>query len=340
MKKYLFLLISFCTVSLFAKDYRLEKPKDCITNYDYRFALKHREERGVGYQKGYSTAQIYLSNLWRSNCQPFLVFTDVRFHVFNDARFACNAGVGTRLPTYEDRWIFGANLYYDYRQSKHLKTHQVAGGVEVLSKWVDFRLNGYGPVAFKRRAGPFVLERLAGNNIFLKRRLDFAFPSVQGEIGFPIPGAEIINLYAELGPYYLFNTKMNDGIGGSSGNTWGGKIRLKAQVYEGIGLGIDYTFDTIFHSRVQGYAIFSFPIGPSNTRRGGCNWKRKYTDTGCQHDALAMAMLNQDVERNEIIPVIEKKQSDIPLINPLTGLPFNFIVVNKLSSRISSGSRS
>lgn len=215
-----------------------------------------------------------------------------------------------------------------------MNIHQIGAVLEVLSRHVDLRLNGYYPFSGTKTITTFIFERFIGNSAVIRRKARLSLPSIQGEVGFPIPGTQIIDLYFAIGPYYLFNQHTGGQFGISSHNTWGGKDRLTAQVYEGIFLGIEGTYDGIFHGTFQGYVAFSLPLGPANIRTGGCLWRKWYNSPKCCSEAHMARRLTQDVQRNEIIPVRRRERNDIPFINPDTGLPFHFIFVDNTSSSL------
>ena len=92
-----------------------------------RITARHIESKGVGYNQGYTTLEGFFSlpsmvdNVWF----PFL---DLRGHVFNNGKFAANAGLGLRYLS-ESR-VWGVNSYYDYRQASHRNFSQYGLGLE------------------------------------------------------------------------------------------------------------------------------------------------------------------------------------------------------------------
>jgi Protein of unknown function (DUF3442). len=136
----------------------------------------------------------------------FLPFLDARAHLFNDGRFASNLGIGTRIPAFDNACAFGANLYWDYRNSKGLNTNQIGPGLEVLSRDVDFRINGYIPLSGGQYNSKLKLAKCIGNQAIIKQTSRLALPNINAEIGFPLPWKwmEVVDLYFAIGPYYLF----------------------------------------------------------------------------------------------------------------------------------------
>jgi len=87
-----FFLMVFCNVFSFQ-----QKDPNCQPYPYSRVALKHREHKGVGWDKGYSTLSLFLAP---RNNHVLIPFFDARFHAFNDGYIASNLGVGARLLQY------------------------------------------------------------------------------------------------------------------------------------------------------------------------------------------------------------------------------------------------
>ena len=111
----------------------------------YRATIRHIESGGIGYDDGYTTLEAFLASdpsQWRVT--PFL---DARGHVFNNGKWAANAGIGVR-SLWGNR-AYGINAYYDYRSTGRFHSNQTGIGLETLGELFDFRLNGYLPVGAK-----------------------------------------------------------------------------------------------------------------------------------------------------------------------------------------------
>ncbi|MCP5492072.1 MAG: inverse autotransporter beta domain-containing protein [Chlamydiales bacterium] len=293
----------------------------CAEFQSKRIELGAREWKGMGYETGYESARIFLAPSWT---KPFSPFLDARAHILNDGRFASNFGLGARCAL-NSNWATGINAYYDFRDAKHLQTNQLGLGTELLSPWFDVRFNGYMPLnsSFNKRAVRF--DYFQNNNLFVKQSITAALPHVDGEVGLPIPGpARVIDLYFGIGSYYLFKN-------GTIGNAWGGKTRLEAKLWDGLLAGISFTYDEIYHGRVQGYLNLSVPFGPSNMRTQGSRWKELYGQ--CDQLAKERMRLTQPVIRDEIIPT-KNKTNHFIAIDPDTQGPFRFIFVNNTSNSL------
>src|SRR5690348_10439786 len=62
--------------------------------------LRHIENKGIGYKTGYTTLEGFLAKDW----DRFVPFIDARGHIFNDGKWAANAGIGFRSLT---NWLGG-----------------------------------------------------------------------------------------------------------------------------------------------------------------------------------------------------------------------------------------
>ena len=268
-----------------------------------RAVLKHREHNGIGYDTGYTTGQVFIAPAWKNNIMPFF---DFRGHVFDDGRFATNAGLGFRYNSGTYTW--GSNVYYDYRDSKNLRPHQIGAGLEMLSKYHDIRINGYVPIADTSKERSAKFDKFEGNSAIFQRRAKAALPAVEVDFGAPLGSrCGSVNYYAGLTPYYLFEKNVN---GIKLGDAFGGKGRLSLDIINRFFARADVTYDKLFQWTVQGTAGISIPLGPRDRVIKSKNF-------------LCMAR-NQLPERVEIIPV----QCE----NKRTVLSSNFVFVNNLSS--------
>lgn len=295
-----------------------------------RAELRHIENKGVGYNTGYTTLEMFLApspNLW--SVTPLL---DLRGHVFNDGRFAANAGIGVRKLA--GCRVYGLNTYWDYRNTKRSHYNQVGFGFETLGRRWDARLNGYLPVGAKT-SSPYDthtkstvnFQTFNGNsailrrNTFTKSKVEYVMKGLDAEVSVHALKNKNIDFSPAIGPYY-YQYKNKHAIGG--------RVRLSATFFQYLSLDLITTYDNRFHTNVQGSIGINIPLGPKfvpckNTRFSNC--KDNYY--------LCQRML-QDVIRQEIIVVdkLHKKGSYselLPAINPLTGLPYVFYFVDNTS---------
>ncbi|MCB1117834.1 MAG: inverse autotransporter beta domain-containing protein [Chlamydiia bacterium] len=274
---------------------------DCVHGPSCRFSVGTRQGKGIGYDEGYSSLDGFLTPNWQKPFQPFL---DGRVHMFNNSRFAGNLGMGFRLMALEN-WAFGINGFYDFRSEKSLSPHQMGMGLEALNYNVDFRFNLYIPVAETERRGPARLVGLENNVAIVSRRLSAAYGGMNAEVGFPIRGFfEPINLYLGLDPYYLFRKEV---AGFNFGNSFGGLARLNMRILDCVDIGGSFSYDRLFHGRINGYINLSIPFSPSTLIYKGKRWNERYHNPGCSGQASRQRLLTQPVIRREIIPMKQTK---------------------------------
>ncbi len=266
------------------------------------FVLKHREHNGVGYDTGYTSLTTFLLP---SDLKEVYPLFDGRLHVFDDGHFAANIGGGLRVPFAAHTWALGANFFYDYRDDGAFKVNQLGPGLELLSRPLDFRLNGYIPLRSSTFISPNTsFVRFEGNNAIVRNSVRAALPCVQGAFGKRWAN-ENLDFYSTLGSYYLFsNTADRTGFG----RAWGGVGSALLTIQDHFFAGLDVTYDRIFRWTVQGVVGINALPRPKNIPR----------------------FLSQPIMRNEIIP-IQKRTQRAPLIDPATGEPYFFLFVNNQS---------
>ena len=265
----------------------------CIRGTPSHASMRYRAPEGVGYRQGYGTVSGFLTPNWQRNFQPFL---DMRGHMFNDGRTASNVGIGSRFAT--GQWAFGANCYYDFRDARNLRAHQIGPGLEVLNPYVDFRLNGYIPISNDTGKTPRRFAYASGNTLYIKQKATTALPNIGAEFGIPIPGL-VVDPYLSIGPYYLFEKHL---LGKRCGASWGGMARLGVLIFDGISIGGEISYDREYKTRANGYASLSFPLGPNTIRTRGKRWRNWYLQE-CIASAKMQRRMTQGVIRQEIIPV-------------------------------------
>jgi hypothetical protein len=273
-----------------------------------RVTARHIEANGVGYDQGYTTLEGFFSQ--ESNYK--LRFLDVRGHVFNNGKFAANAGLGLRYLS--DR-IWGGNVYYDYRQTSRRDYQQISAGLESLGIRWDFRLNGYLPLTNTSKfTSDATFDSFEDHYMIVARKREFALKGANAEVGYHLDSIRF-PLYLAAGPYYLQ---------GKGKQTWGGSLRIAADLSSYIRIEGNTSYDSLFHWIGQGQVSLIFPFGGRRQIKAsrGC----------CCADLLALAQRAiQPVDRNEIIP-IDTGRKKTAAVNPSTGLPYYFYFVDNTSS--------
>lgn len=279
-----------------------------------RGTVRYTSPKGIGYNHGYSTLEFFLTPYKICN-RSWLPFIDLRGHVFDNGRFAANAGIGLRYIS--NKRVWGGNVYYDYRDTSKQHYNQIALGLESLGKLFDYRINGYLPVGWKqshRYSSSF--NSFQGHTMLIQSKYDFALGTVNAEVGAHVNSLKKVPLYFAAGPYYM---------SGKGATTWGGCLRASIEFFsQYVRIEGNVAYDHFFKWTGQGQISINIPFG------GKCKVKRKENQSCAQTTVLSYRAM-QPVERNEIIPV--GKQNIIsPAINPATGQPYYFVFVNNTSS--------
>ena len=217
----------------------------------YRVTIRHIESGGIGYENGYTTLEAFLaSDPSQWTVTPFL---DARGHIFDDGKWAANAGVGLRV-LWKNR-SYGINTYYDYRNTSRLNANQIGAGIETLGELFDFRINGYLPVG-KKTSQPHdaVFGTFSGHYMLVSQKYQSAMKGADAEFGFHFGKTESFDFYAAAGPYYF--------IGEIDPSTWGGKARIAGTFKDILTLEISDSYDSTFHNKFQGQISLSYSFGP------------------------------------------------------------------------------
>lgn len=277
-----------------------------------RTTIRHIESGGIGYEDGYTTLEAFLSpdpSQWRVT--PFL---DARGHVFDNGRWAVNAGIGLRA-LWGNR-TYGINTYYDYRNTRHLNANQIGVGLETLGELFDVRINGYLPVG-RTISAPYssTFAAFSGHHMLISQKFQSAMKGADAEVGFHFGESKWCDFYAAAGPYYF--------IGEKTPATWGGKGRISATFKDILTLELSDSYDGTFHNKFQGQISLNFSFGPKS--------KVKEQGRTCIVASALNNRMLQPVGRQEII-VIDTPKKNAVAINPATGQPYFFVFVNNTSS--------
>ena len=210
----------------------------------------------------------------------------MRGHVFNNGKLAANSGIGLRYVTGSRVW--GANAYYDYRNTNHQHYNQISMGFEALGKIWDLRINGYLPVGDKASSfSRAKFQEFEGHHMIVTRKREFAMKGANAELGAHVKRFKNAPVYIAAGPYYL------EGKGKAA---WGGKLRVVMNIYDYVSLEGNTSYDSAFHWIGQGLVSLNIPFGT----------KRQVKQRKSPSCSMAMALSDralQDVDRNEIIPI-------------------------------------
>lgn len=285
----------------------------CCSKPPMWVTVRHIDPNGIGYHPGYTTIEAFISP-FEPLCDAWIPFIDVRGHVFNNGKWAANAGLGLRYLTGCSVW--GANVYYDYRKTKHFHYNQVGVGLEWLGQVWEARINGYLPVGKTEKFfSRFRFDRFRGNSLILSRKREFAMKGFNAEVGYHWDCWECFPLYFAAGPYYLE---------GKGRVAWGGKLRARVDLWDCAYVQGNISYDKVFKWIGQAEIGITFGFGCSRQIKTRCG--------NCCDTALTLSDRSlQPVDRFEIIAVDEHRVRK-EAINPFTGQPWFFIFVNNLSS--------
>lgn len=265
-------ILYVCCFAISIKFYGKQEEKCFYFSKNEQIALRHIEGKGIGYDQGYTTIQLFVAPY----ISHFIPMLDLRGHVFDDGRFAANAGVGLRHMN--PARINGINAYYDYRQTRLMHFNQLTLGGESLGKWVDFRLSGYIPMGRKSIS-------LEHNSQKRERILKGA----NAEAGIHMVKKKQMLVYGALGPYYF---------GARATNVWGGEARIAITFFEHVCIELSGSYDSLFKAIGQGQLSLIYFFGPKGELKTVD--RRPCADTTVLRDRAA-----QWIERFEII-VLDK----------------------------------
>ena len=266
---------------------------------------------GPGYTDGYTLLEGFVP-AYQSEWGLF--FGDVRGILDDDGLVSANVGGGYRYYSAPGDRIWGANVFWDYRDAGSHTFDQVGFGFESLGRLVDFRTNVYLVVgADQKNSFTFLANpQFVGHGIQVDRVLtgQAAMSGFDAEVGVPISCDWGLKAY--VGTY---NYQVED-----SPQAWGVKARLEERLTDNLDMSLSYTNDRVFGNTVAFEVGYRFGGRCSREGSSHCNtWSR----------------MSDRVERNDQIAVIDQtlvqKQ---PLTDPTTGQP---IVVENVEAGAAPG---
>jgi hypothetical protein len=272
--------------------------------------LRHIEGKGIGYDTGYTTLEAFFAH--DTEIAKTFPFVDLRGHVFDNGKFAANAGFGLR-QIIRNR-VYGGNIYYDYRNTHRFHYNQVGVGFESLGQFWDFRFNGYFPIGDKKSRGYHTkFDEFLGHHLYMTRKYEFAMAGADAEVGFHFGKTKNFDFYGAPSLYYFSGQLGSQAIGG--------KVRVVGYWKRLISLEVSDSYDTVFKNNFQGQLGISVPFG------------RRAKRTRCKEPKALRDRLVQPVGRDEIIVLNTHRKKTIA-INPLTGQPYSFFFVNNTSNSL------
>jgi len=294
----------------------MSKAEECpLGPQSKRFIFRHLEGEGLGFNKGYSSFQAFLSTseAWWDHFFPFF---DLRTHAFNDGRPAANLGLGGRYLFSSGCHAIGGNVYYDFRKTDHHSYNQVGVGLEWLTgKW-EVRANGYFPIG-NTTSHHFNLEfdHFSNHFLYIRSRNEFAMMGGELEGGWHFNRMGKINLFVGGGSYYFKGKIGHAAIGG--------KVRFVAKLGKYFTLEATDTYDSVFNNRVNGQLSINFPFGPKSK-------VKKSNSCSCDRQLMLQEWIYDYPERDEII--VTHSRHKVEKARDSEGNPLFFLFVNNTSS--------
>ena len=187
---------------------------------------------GVLFSEHLTTGYIdTITGLYAPQNRESFFFLNSRYVYDDNSQFISSTGLGFRQMLFDRNAILGVNAYYDSLQSEHDNDYKQLGlGAELLTKWVDARVNYNLPEDDR-----FEVDRTHGAHS--TRRFEAALEGVNAEVGFLLPGIE---KYAEVrlfAGYYHYDNPFG-------GDFEGFKARLEARLLPGLIADVEYWDDT------------------------------------------------------------------------------------------------
>ena len=265
--------------------------------YPHYFYLGYTGGRGLGYKKGYTTLGLFSapSSLASSRLQPFF---DAKGYVFNDGKWGGSAGLGTRYIFSSKNIVLGYHVYYDYKRFHQFDLNQVGIGLELLSPYWDLRINGYIPVGTKN-FHRLTLFDFSGGFIAVRDRRVTTWYGVDSEIGTWLKrkfSCDWFGIYFAGGPYYYTRNHERRFERGAHHHAYGGRARLLARICDFIDVSVIATYDSVWHTRVQGQITLAIPFDCGAIIRK-CTNRCDCISSPCLLNQIAI----QPVQRNGII---------------------------------------
>ena len=282
--------------------------------YPHRIQVKQTSGKGIGYNHGYSTLELFFSP-WIC-FDKYFPFIDLRAHRFIVGKYAANAGIGLRGYSSTRKSFWGINAYYDYRQTHHKNFKQASLGLEYLTLHFDWRINGYYPFG-GTKSGTFGVkfDHFSGHNFFVRDQREFAMPGVDTEMAYHWNPSKNVEVTTAIGPYYFHGNFDKYAVGG--------KARAKIDLWNLLSFEGNVSYDNLFKWIGQGQISLTIPLG---FKKVGSTISK----SDCPHAFTLGKRQAQPVERQEII-VTSRHRSRALAINPATGQPWNIIFVNNTS---------
>lgn len=274
----------------------------------FRFSMSHREGKGIGYDQGYTSLDMFFMFSTIGNVRPFF---DLRGHMTNNGKPAANFGFGVRYLPDSLNAIFGLNTFFDFRQARHSIYEQLGVGLEILGTQWNLHANGYFPIIkTSNNIGKNFFE-FQGHRALIHLQSEVAMTGCDVSIGRSLVHRGYFDLDAYLGGYYF--------QGHQDLKAPGAYLKLTSSLSRFFSVDLQGSYDTLFKSIFQGAASLHIPLG-KRVKTG--NPKRS-----CYQETALARNFTNPVARFEMIVTHLHEQTTLGL-DPRTGLPINIVFVN------------
>ena len=285
--------------------------------------FRYTSSEGIGQKKGYTSFDLFNGLMGTENG---LIFTDLRGHIFDDGKWAFNAGIGIRYRFDWKKIIGGANFFFDYRRNSKNHFTQIGLGYEVLGRYLGFRMNGYIPFEKIKKFKGVEFNRFAGNRLIYDQKFTLAMYGVDADFSGRLCRGKNLDVLLGVTPYYFKGSFGKSAVGA--------KARVEVEAYETIGGMIRASYDKVFKFNIQGEARLKFAFGPRVKRKKKTSNSAPSCITCCD-EYLINKRLVDPLDRQEIIVLSDQKREKVAA--DANGDSLNFIFVNNLARLTGSG---
>lgn len=218
----------------------------------YALKFSYTSPRSIATKHGYETLAAFYCPVEFDCWAPY---ADVRFHHIDNGQWAGNVGVGIQRRVFSC-W-FGMSLlrgyvFYDWRDTSRKNFNQVTVGAEWLGERLDVRVNAYLPTEWQGKAHGVRTFHYKGGFFARREHSDLTWREFEINFSKKLGFWNCIDLYLTLGSYYLE---------GKHNAATGVKFRAETQVWRGLGLAVQTSYDHHFRNRTFAEISWTLPLG-------------------------------------------------------------------------------
>lgn len=180
-----------------------------------------------------------ITGLWSPQQRDSFLFLNSRYSWEDNHQYISSVGLGFRKLLPDHDVILGVNAYWDSLHGQGGSDfNQLGLGAEVLTKWVDARVNYYLPDNDQpqTRKHTWVSEDGGGTRTRVFEQREAALQGFNAEIGFLVPGLCKYTEVRIFGGYYHYDNPFGSDYEGF-------KARLEARLLPGVIADVEYWDD-------------------------------------------------------------------------------------------------